>query len=270
MIKLAYHCESCDKHWFALVSKPEQRRCKFCHALTHGEEVKPVPPVPPAPKNAAPTAKLPRRWETAAKAKPEEPATEAPKAAAEAEIAKPKAEIAKPKAEIAKPKAEDSPSKRDYVPVDRRPENQRPRPRFFRFFALNSSSAPGIAGAVAESRDEAVERIVLRFLQNVALLSNRNQRIASIRLQMRPLMKEQSQQEFVRVLSEQGITPQHYDRMIGSSPPDTLGGWNSELQHSVTEEAANLLKQELMHAAYIEYPLEDCAFYMGGAVAMRQ
>jgi len=266
MIKLAYHCEACDKHWFALVSKPEQRRCKFCRALTHGEEVKPVPPAPPAPKSSAPPepAKLPRRWETAAaKSGHEEPTPEAPEAAAETESLK-------PKAEISKPKAEDSPSKRDYVPVDQRPENQRPRPRFFRFFALNSSSGPGIAGAIAESRDEAVERIVLRFLQNVALLSNRNQRIASIRLQLRPLMKEQSQQEFVRVLAEQGITPQQYDRMIGSSPPDTLGGWNPQLQHSVTEEAANLLKQELMHAAYIEYPVEDCAFYMGGAAATRQ
>ena len=154
---------------------------------------------------------------------------------------------------------------REYIPVDQRPENQRPKPKFYRFFALNSPHAPGIAGAIAESHDEAVERIVLRFLQNVVLLSNRNRKIAEIRLKYRPLMREQSPQEFNRVLREAGITPQQYDRMLGPTPPDSLGAWNPHLQHNITEEAANNLKEELMQAPYVEYPIEDCAFYQGPA-----
>lgn len=292
-MKVSYHCSECNKSWSLVLASAETRTCKSCNRTVYGEKViTKVPPPPPSATSAKkasspPSTQQPRRWETVprpvekptSEVVPEPTQTEkvpvtvekvsVDSTPADSKTEPPETKRRKPRTRTAEPKEPAVPSPntvREYVPIDQRPENQRPKPKFYRFFALNSHNGPGIAGAIAESHDEAVERIILRFLQNVVLLSNRNQRIAELRLKHRPLMREQSPQEFHRVLREQGITVQQYEHMLGPTPPDSLGVWNPQLQHNITEEAANCLKEELMQAPYTEYPMEDCAFYQGAVL----
>lgn len=117
--------------------------------------------------------------------------------------------------------------------------------RFFRFFALNSDYGPGIAGAIAATREEAIERIIAKYFGNVAIHSMRNQQIA---------------QNFLH-----GVDPVMSQRNLIGAPLDSLDGWEEQQQSSTDLiQVAAHLKEALIMAPYTEDPIKDCAFYMAG------
>lgn len=115
--------------------------------------------------------------------------------------------------------------------------------KYYRFFALSSPYGPGIAGAIASSREEAIERIISKYFSNVAILSIRNQQIATNFLHGKDPRAE----------------------AVYPSPLDSLDGWEEGLQKSANlVDIAQRLKDNLCRAPYSEDSLKDCAFYMGG------
>lgn len=285
------------------------RRCRHCGNTIYGTVIPSGPPPAPPSAYSAPVAQKsavqisPRRWENRNANQTNSPVILAPepkliverallsKSASKEELSM-SAPLVMPERSIAisdraespptpapsSPPAKQteekkpqplSPPAKEYIPIAERPENQGPKQKFFRFLALNSANGPGIAGAIAETRAEAIERIVMRFLENVAVLSNRNQKIHQFAMEHPLLLKANTPQSFVETLQRYGLTEDQYLLLLGPTPRDTLGGWNAHLQRNFAVGQASFmlaehLKEELQNAAFIEYPLENCAFYVGG------
>jgi hypothetical protein len=299
MPQFIFYCATCDSQWRSFSPRESERRsCRDCRTTIFGQRVLTVPPGPPVTAVTKPVPpQSSRRWESVKTAGPKpqdpepsiaKPAQEPPvKAAEQVQAAPPVVDVVEKTEPISatiseatlSPLASDSGSQsetkkqREYIPAAERPENRLPKPRFFRFFALNSLGGPGIAGAIADTRSEAIDRIVVRFLENLAIHSNRNQNITQVFARFPLLQQAQTQSQFLATLQRYGMTEDSYQQLIGPTPLDTLGGWNAHLQNTgfgagqAGYQLSKQLESELNNATYVEYPLENCAFYVGGPVS---
>ena len=288
MPRFQFNCVTCKSFWHSFSPDPSASKlCRNCGILVFGQAIQQVPPAPPSSSSAtnpASSAQRPsRRWETIPKQTPtglfalpkkatefynvQIPLPESETTVIEQKPKEPEVKVESPVIEA----APESPKKKEYVPAAERPENKIPRPKFYRFFALNTNGGPGLAGAMAESREEAMERIVVRFLENLAIHSNRNQKINQFTARYPLLLQARSPEDLTTILASYGLTYEQYQQQIGPTPMDSLGGWNAHMQnHSAVTSGqagqllANQLKEELSKATWIEYPDTNCAFYMGG------
>ncbi len=301
MVKFIFKCHTCSVSWTGTGNQDStSRRCRHCGNTIYGSIIPSGPPPAPPSAYSTPATETraaqtnPRRWEnrdsTSHVILPPEPKLIVERALLSKSASKEELPLSVPlvvSTEVVSPPAPSppptktkqaegkrqqtvaSPPVKEYIPIAERPENQGPKQKFFRFLALNSANGPGIAGAIAETRAEAIERIVMRFLENVAVLSNRNQKIHQFAMEHPLLLKADTPRSFVETLQRYGLTEDQYLLLLGPTPRDTLGGWNAHLQRNFAVGQASFmlaehLKEDLQNAAFIEYPLENCAFYVGG------
>lgn len=137
--------------------------------------------------------------------------------------------------------------------------------KIYRFVCFNGSSSNGAAVACAESKKEAISRILLSFNKNMTMLMSRNYKIDKICSEVEHLIKNDSEEDFfAAVYKKYGWSRERYYSEIGPKPKDYFNGWGVEHRSKNIEVINQIIKKELEQCECIEYELNDCAFYQGG------